>query len=168
MMSELAAISQLLRVTIDARGTQGFARSLVGALSPGLGAQAALLYQLDRSGNLLLRDSYGFSGDITQAFLSPHLFDDLPMGDAIRQSTTVILSRAEVLGTVSRVNEDDLLFDNYVHIPCRSLDTPVGGICLAFPGESSDPYLSEPVRNALGTIGAARLNQLSLARQDAA
>jgi hypothetical protein len=160
--------SRILRIGIDARGAEGFARSLVGCLADEIGLQATLLYGLDSSGSLRLRDSHGFGREITQGFLAPDLFETLPMGQAIRSTTTVVVTREEVLETVSRVRGEILPFDLYVHIPCRSLDAPIGGIALALSGPNSDRELPESFLNVLATVGAARLNQLSLAELKAA
>jgi hypothetical protein len=133
-----------------------------------IGLQASLLYGLDYSGRLLLLESHGFSGEITEGFLTPDLFDNLPMGQAIRSGTTVVVTRQEVLETVPRVKGEVLPFDLYVHVPCRSLDAPIGGIALALSGPNSVLELPESLSNALATLGAARINQLRLAELKAA
>ena len=167
-MSDVIVMNRVLQVGIDSHGAGGFARSLVSSLNSEFGTQAALLYKLDFSGKLLLWDSYGFSRDITEAFLSPDVFESLPMGEAIRTATTIEVTRQEVLESVSAVSGESLVFDRYAHIPCRSLDIPVGGIALAFTDVVRTRVLSPSLSRVIATVGAARLNQLETGQHEAA
>jgi hypothetical protein len=160
-MNELLIYSRILRVGIDSRGADGFARSLVSCLSEELGLRAALLYGLEPSGSLRLRDSHGFIDAVTQAFHAPGLFENLPMGRAIRTASTVVMTDKEVFEAVPRVERKSLPFELYVHVPCRSLDSPVGGIALAFSGRHSGKELPASLFRVLATVGAARLRHLS-------
>jgi hypothetical protein len=159
-MNDLAAVTALLNAGLGTSKTGGLCQPTVTALGH-FGARSAMLYSLAKSGRLTLVENFGFSRKVVTAYQSVNIFDDLPLGNAVLNSKIIRTTQADLEQQLEGIRELELPFDCYLHVPCRSLSSPVGAFVLGLIEEPQTPTksLSDITLRALESIGAARLNQ---------
>jgi hypothetical protein len=162
-LRDLDLVASVLSAGVEASGAHGLCVRLVTALAADCGVRAAMLYELSRSGQLVLREQFGFARDVVEAFASPSLFEQLPIGKSILDSSPQFITHQEVMEEIDRAKQLTLPFDGFLHLGCYSAGVPTGGIALAI--KHLDGRLETPgalVMASIATVGAARLRQLNL------
>lgn len=159
-MNDLATVTALLSAGLGASKTSSLCQPTVNALGQ-FGARSAMLYSLAKSGRLTLVENFGFSHKVVTAYQSVNIFDDLPLGKAVLNSTIIRTTQADLEQQFEGIRELELPFDCYLHVPLRSLSSPVGAFVFGLieQPQTGAKSFSGVVLGALEAIGAARLNQ---------